>query len=203
LPLADVMTFYLAAPLFVTILAVVFLGERIGPWRIAAVLLGFMGVVIALHPSGQALSTGAVVAVSGSLMFATAMIITRRLRQAHWVTLVAGQFFGAGVIGAVACSFDWVTPSLLDAVLMLLVGLVSMFCFLCINKALRLAQASILAPFHYTSIVWAVLLGWLVFGDLPTPAMWTGIGLIVASGAIVWMRERHAGQEPVVEAAAT
>ena len=203
LPLADVMTFYLAAPLFVTILAVLLLRERIGPWRIAAVLLGFVGVVIALRPSGQSLSADALVALSGSLMFATAMIITRRLRQAHWVTLVAWQFVGAGAIGAAASSFDWVAPSLLDAALMLLVGLVSMFCFLCINKALRLAQASVLAPFHYTSIIWAVLFGWLVFGDLPTPAMATGIGLIVASGAIVWLRERRAGDEPVIEAAAT
>lgn len=199
LPLADVMTFYLAAPLFVTVMAVLLLGERIGPWRIAAVLLGFVGVVIALQPSGRALAPGAVVALGGSLMFASAMVITRRLRQSHWVTLLAGQFAGAGVIGGVASSFDWVRPSLFDAGLMLLVGLVSMMCFVSINRALRLAQASVLAPFQYGSIVWAVLLGWIIWGDLPTPAMWTGIACIVASGAIVWLRERRAGQQPAIE----
>lgn len=199
LPLADVMTFYLAAPLFVTVMAVVVLGERIGPWRIAAVLLGFLGVVIALRPSGAALAPGAVVALAGSFSFATSMIITRRLRHAHWLTLVAGQFVGAGLLGAAISSFDWVTPNPRDAALMVLVGIVSMCCFLSINQALRLAQASVLAPFHYTSIVWAILLGWLVWGDLPTPSMATGIVFIVASGGIVWLRERRAGQEPVLE----
>lgn len=202
LPLADVMTFYLAAPLFVTGMAVLLLGERIGPWRVVALLLGFTGVVIALQPSTRSVAPGAAVALGGSLMFATAMIITRRLRQCHWVTLLAGQFVGAGAIGGVASSFDWVMPSPFDAGLMVLVGLVSMMCFVSINRALRLAQASVLAPFQYGSIVWAVLLGWFIWGDLPTPAMWTGIGCIVASGAIVWLRERRAGQQPTIEAQA-
>lgn len=202
LPLADVMTFYLASPLFITVLAVLLLHERIGIWRIGALLLGFAGVVIALRPSGSTLSAGAVVALAGSLSFASAMVITRRLRHAHWVTLVAGQFIGAGVIGAMISGFDWVVPSLRDTALMILVGLVSMLCFLSINQALRLAQASALAPFHYTSIVWAILLGWLIWGDLPTPAMWTGITLIVASGAIVLLRERRADKEPILEAPA-
>ena len=199
LPLADVMTFYLAAPLFVTVMAVLLLGERIGPWRVGALLLGFMGVVIALQPSARSLAPGAVVALGGSLMFASAMVITRRLRQAHWVTLLAGQFAGAGLIGAVVSSFDWVMPSLVDAALMLLVGLVSMMCFVCVNRALRLAPASVLAPLQYGAIVWAVLLGWVVWGDLPTPAMWTGIACIVASGVIIWLRERRDGRQLAVE----
>ncbi|MBE7219938.1 MAG: DMT family transporter [Caulobacteraceae bacterium] len=200
LPLADVMTFYLASPLFVTVLAVLFLRERIGLWRIGAVLLGFIGVIIALHPTGPTLSAGAIVALAGSLSFAAAMVITRRLRHAHWLTLVAGQFIGAGVIGAFISGFDWVVPSPRDAALMVIVGIVSMLCFLSINQALRLAQASALAPFQYTSIVWAVLLGWLIWGDLPTPAMCAGIALIVASGAIVWLRERRVHKEPILEA---
>lgn len=202
LPLADVMTFYLAAPLFVTVMAVFLLGERIGIWRIFAVLLGFAGVVVALQPSAQALAPGALVALLGSLMFASAMVITRRLRQAHWVTLLTGQFIGAGAIGAAISSVDWVVPTPTDALLMVLVGLVSMLCFVSVNRALRFAQASVLAPFQYTAIVWAVLLGWLVWGDMPTPAMWAGIGLIVASGGLVWLRERRAGQRAMIEAPA-
>jgi S-adenosylmethionine uptake transporter len=201
LPLADVMTFYLAAPLFVTVLAAVFLRERIGAWRAGAVVAGFLGVLIALGPSGASLSSAALVALSGSLAFACAVVITRRLRQAHWVTLVAWQFAGAGLLGGVVGAAAWVPPKSLDLALMLVVGVVSMLCFISINKALSLAQASLLAPFQYMSIVWAVLLGWLVFGDLPTPAMWTGSSLIVASGTLVWARERMAARTPVSEAA--
>ncbi|MDX7953076.1 DMT family transporter [Lichenihabitans sp. Uapishka_5] len=191
LPLADVMTFYLAAPLFITVLAVALLGERIGPWRIAALGLGFLGVLVALRPSGQVLSGHALIALGGSLMFAIAMVITRRLSRTDWLTLVAWQFVGAGLIGGAVSAFHWVTPSLRDAGLMLLVGLVSMTCFICVNKALSLAQASLLAPFHYTAIVWAVLLGWLIWGDLPSQAMWVGIALIVASGALILFRPQQ------------
>lgn len=199
LPLADVMTFYLAAPLFVTALASVLLRERIGPWRATAVVIGFIGVLVALHPSGAALSPAALVALAGSLMFASALVITRQLRQTHWVTLIAWQFVGAGLIGAMTSSIAWVTPGWLDLALMLLVGCISMLCFISINKALTLAQASLLAPLQYVSIVWAVLLGWLIWGDLPTPGMWAGIVLIVASGTIVWLRERVAPRAPVLE----
>jgi S-adenosylmethionine uptake transporter len=199
LPLADVMTFYLAAPLFVTALACLLLRERIGPWRTVAVLVGFCGVLVALHPSEAALSPAALVALAGSLMFASALVITRQLRQAHWVTLVALQFVGAGAIGILTSSAAWVAPGWLDLALMLLVGCISMFCFISINKALVLAQASLLAPFQYASIVWAILLGWLVWGDLPTPGMWAGIVLIVASGVMVWMRERIAARVLVTE----
>ena len=195
LPLADVMTFYLATPLFVTLLALVILRERIGVWRAGAVSLGFAGVLVALHPSGAALSPAALVALVGSLAFASAVVITRQLRQTHWVTLVAWQFTGAGLLGAVTSWSAWVTPDPRDCVLMLLVGLVSMMCFISINKALKLAQASLLAPFQYLSIVWAILLGWLIWGDLPTPAMWTGIALILASGGIVWLREQAEPEE--------
>ncbi|MCW6508520.1 DMT family transporter [Lichenifustis flavocetrariae] len=200
LPLADVMTFYLAAPLLVTLLAMLTLREPIGPWKALAVVVGFAGVVVALHPSGASLSPAAFIALAGSLMFATAIVITRGLRQTHWLSLVAWQFMGAAVVGAVTSLGAWVQPSLLDCGLMLLVGFISMICFISINKALSLAQASVLAPFHYTSIIWAVLLGWLIWGDIPTHEMCIGIGLIVASGALVWLRERLAPQDPHCEA---
>ncbi|MBE7199636.1 MAG: DMT family transporter [Parafilimonas terrae] len=190
LPLADVMTFYLAAPIMVTALSGPVLGERVGAFRWAAVLVGFCGVVIALQPSGAAFSTGALVALAGSATFASAMTVTRRLRDTHWAVLIAWQFAGAGLVGAVASLLDWTAPQPFDVVLMFVVGILSMVCFICITKALAIAPASLLAPFQYTSIVWAVILGWIVFGDRPTPHIILGSAVIIASGLAVFGRER-------------
>ena len=190
LPLADVMTFYLAAPIIITALSVPFLKEKVGRFRWAAVLVGFGGVVIALKPTGAAFSPAALIALFGSTMFATAITVTRRLRDTHWLTLVTWQFIGAGILGAVASAFTWTAPGAIDLALMFLVGIISIICFICITKALALAPASLLAPFQYASIVWAVVLGWLVFGDTPTPNIVLGSLVIIASGLAVFYRER-------------
>lgn len=196
LPLADVMTFYMAAPLIITALSVPFLGERVGLHRWTAVLIGFCGVVLALRPSGAAFSAAALTALFGATMFALAITTTRKLRDTHWLTLVAWQFAGAGLIGAVGSPFGWVAPGALDVGLMFLVGIVAMACFVCITKAVAIAPASVLAPFQYTVIVWAAILGWLVWGDVPTLQIAIGNAIIVASGLYVLYRERVRGTPP-------
>lgn len=189
LPLADVMTFYLAAPLIITALSVPVLGEKVGPFRWGAVILGFGGVVVALQPTGASFSPAALVALFGSSMFAGAITITRKLRRTDWLTLTASQFAGAGLIGAALAGPGWATPTPVDLALMFLVGIVSMGCFVCITRALTLAPASLLAPFQYASIVWAVVLGWAVWGDVPGPGVVMGSVLIVGSGLTVLWRE--------------
>jgi S-adenosylmethionine uptake transporter len=196
LPLADVMTFYMAAPLIITALSVPFLGERVGPHRWSAIVVGFAGVLVALQPTEAAFSASALVALFGATMFAFAITITRKLRDTHWLPLVAWQFVGAGIVGAVLSPFAWVTPGSIDLVLMFLVGIVAMVCFICITKALALAQASVLAPFQYTSIVWAALLGWIVWGDKPNLPIAIGNAIIIASGLYVFYRERVKGASP-------
>lgn len=195
LPLADVMTFYLAAPLFITALSVLFLREHVGAARWATLAVGFLGVMIALRPSGAAFSPAALIALFGSLMFAVAIVVTRKLSETHWLTLVTWQFVGAGLVGAITSSFAWVTPTPIDVGLMLLVGIISMLCFISINRALRLAEASLLAPFHYTSIVWAVMLGWMVWGDIPSLPVIVGIAFIIGSGLFVWYRDTMSTQD--------
>ncbi len=193
LPLADVITFYLAAPIMITALSGIFLGEQVGWFRWTAIGVGFVGVVIALKPTGAAFSLPAALALFGSAMFATAVTITRRLRDTHWTVLVTWQFIGGGLIGAAASAFAWTAPSLGDLGLMMLVGAVAIGCFICITKALSLAPASLLAPFHYMSIVWAVILGWAIFGDVPGLNVLLGSLVIVGSGLAVLYRERFAG----------
>lgn len=194
LPLADVMTFYMAAPLIITALSAMLLGEKVGRWRWAAVLTGFVGVMIALQPSAAAFSPAALIALGGAIMFALAIVVTRKLRDTHWLQLVCWQFAGAGLLGCATAPFVWVTPGLFDLFLMFLVGITSMLCFVAITRALSLAPASVLAPFQYASIVWAVIIGWMVWGDVPTTAIVLGNLLIVASGLVVFWREAVRGR---------
>lgn len=191
LPLADVMTFYLAAPLLITAMSGPLLGERVGAFRWGAVVVGFIGVVLALRPSGAAISPPALIALGGSAMFACAMTTTRKLRDTPWLSLVAWQVFGSGLVGAALSPVGWVTPGALDVALMALIGIVSMACFVCVTWALQRADASVVAPFQYVSIVWAGTLGWLIWGDVPDRNTALGIVIIVGSGLAVWWREQR------------
>ena len=182
LPLADVMTFYMAAPLVIVALSAIMLGERVGSARWAAVVCGFVGVVIALRPGQAALSMSSLLALTGAVLFALTMIITRRLRATNWLALTSYQVVGTGLLGAATSALAWTTPNAFDLGLMLVVGIVSMGCFMSLTKALSLAPASLLAPFQYASIVWAVLIGWAVWGDVPTATTLVGVAVIVASG---------------------
>lgn len=199
LPLADTMTLWLAAPVWAVVLAALLLGEKVDAGRWLAVVVGFIGVAVALNPSGQSLSMPAIIALVGSLSFAIMMITGRQLRGTPDVTLVAWQTLGAFVMGLVLLPFGWVTPSLTDAALLGLLGIVAMVAHLCVTRSLKLAEASAVVPYQYTLIVWALVFGWFVFGDWPTPAMLLGAGLIVAAGLALLVLERR--NTPAAEAA--
>ncbi len=192
MPLADVMTYYLAGPIYVAGLAALLLGERLDRARIACIGVGFVGVVIALNPSGASLSGGALVALAGSLFFALLMITTRVLRGTSDAVLVTGQTLGALLLGAVLAPLDWVAPTGRDLVLLSLLGIVAMAAHMCVNRALKLAPASTVVPFQYTLIVWAVALGYAFFGDVPSAAVLAGAALIVAAGLALLRHERRA-----------
>lgn len=193
LPLADTMTLWLAAPVWAVVLAALLLGERVDARRWLAVVAGFVGVAVALDPSGQSLSMPALIALVGSFSFAAMMITGRQLRGTPDVTLVAWQTLGALLMGVVLLPFGWVTPSLADAGLLGLLGIVAMVAHLCVTRSLKLAEASVVVPYQYTLIVWALVFGWLVFGDWPTPAMLLGAALIIAAGMALLVLERRAG----------
>jgi drug/metabolite transporter (DMT)-like permease len=191
LPLADTMTLWLAAPVWAVVLAALLLGEKVDAGRWLAVVTGFIGVAVALDPSGQSLSMPAIIALVGSLSFAIMMITGRQLRGTPDVTLVAGQTFGALVMGLILLPFGWVTPSLEDAGLLALLGIVAMVAHLCVTRSLKLAEASVVVPYQYTLIVWALVFGWFIFGDWPTPAMLIGAALIIAAGLALLLLERR------------
>ena len=112
LPLADVITYYLACPIFVTALSAIVLREHVGWRRWSAVLFGFLGVLIALRPSSQTASWPALIALGGSLSFAVLMLITRSLRATSDIVLASSQFAGTFLLGALLSPVGWVRPSL-------------------------------------------------------------------------------------------
>src|SRR5206468_3054098 len=125
LPLADVITYYLAGPIFVTALSAIILREHVGWRRWSAVAVGFCGVLIAMQPSAQTISWPALIALGGSFSFALLMIVTRSLRATPDIVLAATQFAGTFSVGLVLAPFAWVTPGLPDLGLFVLAGCIS------------------------------------------------------------------------------
>jgi drug/metabolite transporter (DMT)-like permease len=194
LPLADLITYYLACPIFVTALSAVFLKEPIGWRRWSAVLAGFCGVLIALQPSVQTITWPALIALGGSLSFSILMLITRSLRATPDIVLASSQFMGTLTFGAVLAPFGWVSPTLQNLGLFAAAGWISVCALLCVNRSLKLAPASSVVPYQYSMIIWAVMLGYLVFGDVPSPATLTGAAIIIAAGLYIFLREQALGR---------
>lgn len=134
LPLADVITYYLAGPIFVTAMSGLLLGEHVGWRRWTAILVGFCGVLIALRPSAQTISWPAMIALGGSLSFAVLMLITRSLRATPDIVLATSQFGGTFILGLVLSSFGWVTPSAGSLVLFFAAGIISVAALLCVDR---------------------------------------------------------------------
>jgi drug/metabolite transporter (DMT)-like permease len=195
LPLADVTTYYLACPIFVTALSAIVLRERVGWRRWTAILIGFCGVLIALRPSAQTISWPAMIALGGSLSFSVLMLITRSLRATPDVVMASWQFVGTFVLGALMSPFGWVTPSPGSLVMFAAAGCISVSALLCVNRSLKLAPASAVVPYQYSMIVWAVMFGIVVFGDVPQPATIAGAAIIVGAGLYIFLRERKLGRE--------
>lgn len=185
LPLADVMTFWLAAPIYVAALSPVLLRETVGRRTWGAIALGFAGVLVALSPSGTLSATGTLASILGSLCFAGMMILGRSLRGTPDTALVFWQLIGAAAVGAVLAPFGWRTPDAIDWGLLSLLGGVAMLAHLCVTRALKLADAAQVAPMQYTLLPWAMLLGWLAFGDAPSPVMLLAAGAIVLAGVVL------------------
>lgn len=190
LPLADVVTFYLASPIFVTAFSALLLREQVGWRRWTAVVVGFIGVLIAMRPSAASFTLPALIAITGSLAFSFLMIVTRAVRGTSDFVMISTQMVGTLIVGAVLAPFGWITPSARDFSLLALLGLVAMFAHLCVNRSLRLAPASLVVPYQYTFILWAMVLGYFVFGDVPGAPLIAGAVIIVAAGIFIFRRER-------------
>lgn len=203
LPLADAMTFYLAGPIYVTALSAIFLREKVGIFRWSAVIVGFIGVVIALNPGAGSFGIGSLVALLGSFVYSIFMVVTRQLKATPNAVLATAQSASAVVFGAVLASFSWVpVTSGSHYVLLLILGSVSIAAIVCVNHSLRIAPASVVVPYQYTMIVWAIIFGFMFFNDVPKLNTLVGAAIIVASGIVIFLREqrlpRHIGDKPPI-----
>jgi drug/metabolite transporter (DMT)-like permease len=182
MPLADVAAISYSTPLFVAALAVPMLGERLKRPQAITLAIGFVGVILMAQPGSSVFRTAALLAVASALFYAVAMLVTRRMRADE--TAAATMLYShvtVIVVSSLALRWFWSTPSALDAVQLIVLGLVNGTAHYCVMQAYRLAPAASVAPFDYTSLVWATLIGFAVWGDFPAPSVWLGVTLVVAT----------------------
>jgi len=190
MPLADVFGIAFAAPLFVTALSVPLLGERVGIRRWSAVSVGFLGVLVMVRPDSGIIDWAAWVALFSTLLYALALIFLRVLGKSETTTsIVFYVTLTTTVASAMVLPFQWVAPTPLDWVLLVVVGILGGTGQLCVTRAFRLAPAAVVAPFDYTALVYVGIIGYAVWGDMPTIAFLGGAAIVIASGLYILYRE--------------
>ncbi len=220
LPLADATALFFAAPLFITLLSIPVLGEKVGRMRLGAVVVGFIGVLIMQRPWASSEMLGAprwvlMLPVLAALTYAGLQLMTRKLGatsrasalavyiQAMFLVVSLGFWLVAGD-GRFARGIDnpslqfllraWVWPDPGDWPSLIGLGLNSAIIGYCLSQAYRLSDAATVAPFEYVGLPLAVFWGWLIWADLPAWEVWAGMALIVGSGLFVFLRERQKEQ---------
>ncbi len=190
LPLGDAIALNFAAPLFLTALSVPLLAEKVGVHRWSAVLVGFVGVLIIVRPSGDVLNFGALVALVAALGNAFAVIAIRQLSRTEPPNTIVFYFTLLTTLAlALTLPFAWVTPSPSEWALLAAMGLLGGAGQLMVTRAYSLAPAAVVAPLNYSSLLLAVLFGWLTWGDVPTATMALGAAVVMASGLYILHRE--------------
>jgi drug/metabolite transporter (DMT)-like permease len=213
LPLADATAISYAAPLFTVVLAALILKEQVRIYRWTAVGLGFVGVIIMLTPHWAAAAQpsagpaadlrliGAGFGMLGAVCAGFATIETRKLTSAHTTGSIVSYFMllttmiglATVLIGWIDPGHAWKMPNLRDAVLLVTMGIMGGIGQITLTQSFRYADASIIAPFDYVSMVWAILVGWLLFGELPAGVVIAGATVVVAAGIFVIWREGQLG----------
>lgn len=200
LPLPEVTAIGFATPIFTVILAVLFLGERIRIVRISAVMVGLLGVLVILWPrlgsagadfsSGAAL--GAVLVLMATMGRALVQIQIRQLVKTDPTGAITFWFsMTASALALLTIPFGWVVPDVQTAALLILAGFMGGVAQILVTSSFRYAVPSLLAPVDYTSMLFALLLGYFVFAEVPTVAMLGGAALVLAANAVVIWRERQ------------
>lgn len=193
LPMATTLALFFVSPILVTLLAARVLGERVGGWRWIAVASGFAGVLVVLRPGSGTFAWSSVLALGAGTVHALYMLTTRRLAGSSPPLLTLGY---TALVGAVAMSavvpFVWRTPPATDLALMVSLGVLAAAGHFLIILAFDRAPASWLAPLAYAEIVTNTIVGYLGFGDFPDALTWLGIGIIVAAGLAISLREGRA-----------
>lgn len=191
-PLTTATAIGFISPLFLTALSIPFLGERVGPRRWAAIGVGFIGVLIVVRPGFGGFQWSYLIPIVMAALYAVYQILTRMIGGVDRpiTSLLYPTVIGT-TLGALPMPFVWVTPTLFDFGMMVLMGIGGTLSHLCLVYAFAMAKASTLAPFAYTQLLWVTILGYAFFGDIPDGPTLLGASVIVASGLYVLHRERR------------
>ena len=200
LPLADVTAIQFASPLITVGLAALILKERVRIYRWSAVFVGFIGVLIMLLPHldpahyanlASAAAVGAMLAVLSAFINAGTVIQTRRLTRTETTPSIVFYFsLICTIAGAATLPFAWHTPTLYELTILITLGMLGGLAHIFLTESYRFAAASVIAPFDYTSMLWALLLGYWMFGEVLTALVFVGAAIVIAAGLFVLWRER-------------
>jgi drug/metabolite transporter (DMT)-like permease len=191
MPLTDIFAIVMSAPLLISALSAPLLKEPVGFRRWMAVLVGFSAVLVMVRPGGDIDPLAALLVMGSVITYAFAMILTRRLGTTE--TAGAMTFYSALVflaVGLIAAPFTWVQPTGIAFLLMAATGLLAGSAQYCLTEAFRIAPPSVVAPFEYTSLLWAMLFGFLVWGDVPTTLVLGSAAVVFASVIYVLLDEK-------------
>jgi drug/metabolite transporter (DMT)-like permease len=193
LPVADASAIGFSAPLFVTILARPLLGEFVGARRWFAVTLGFSGVLLIVRPSTNLIEIGALFAVGDAASYALGVLLVREIsRTEHCLAIVFYCCVVAAVASTILIPFCWVTPTVHDLCLLVAMGLIGGVAQYLTTQSYRYAPASVVAPFTYSALIWSVLFGFMIWGELPDLPVYIGAGLVVLSS--LYLARHEAGR---------
>ena len=201
LPLPEVTAIGYAAPLLVVVFAAMFLNEKVGVYRLSAVLLGMIGVLIVLSPRlsiGVGLSTGetlgAVVVLMGAVFAALAQVFVRKLVQTEGMAAIVFWFsITSAVLALCTLPWGWAMPSVGVAAMLIMAGLLGGLGQIFLTSSYRYADASLVAPFDYASMILALIIGYFVFDEVPTGTMLLGAGIVILAGVLIIWREQVLG----------
>jgi drug/metabolite transporter (DMT)-like permease len=204
IPIADVTAIGFGSPLITVALAAVILKERVRIYRWSAVTIGFGGVIVMLLPhldvgryamtATAATTIGSLLALCSAFTNAAAQIQTRRLVRTEWTASIVFYFsLTCAIAGAISLPFAWYTPSVGELAEFVAIGFIGGVGHILLTQSYRYATASVLAPFDYSTMIWALLLGYWFFGEVPGTLILVGAAIVIASGLFVIWRESQLG----------
>ncbi|MDC0418682.1 DMT family transporter [Pelagibacteraceae bacterium] len=199
LPLADVVSLTFGGPIFVTIASIIFLSEKVGIKRWSAVFLGFIGMILIVQPAFIELNYYYLSPILFCIFFSGVAISVRALSKTEPNYRIAFYFTVlCTVIGLCTLPFGWVMPTVKDLFLFIIMGLCGSVANLLLTQSYRLAEASLVTPIKYSSLVYAIIFGFIIWGEVPKPLMLAGALLVILSSLIIFIREKKLKKEIVI-----
>lgn len=204
LPVVDATAFSFSAPLITVVFSAIFLKERVRLYRWTAVFIGFFGVIVMLWPhldlkqySGAVLSTsaiGAMLGIAAAVFNSSSVIQTRRLTDSETTPAIVFYFsLICAIAGLATWPFGWHSPDALQLAALIGTGILGGLAHILLTESYRHAPASLVAPFGYSTMLWAFVFGYVLFGEIPVPLVFVGAAIIAGAGLFVLFRERQLG----------